>query len=105
MLVLSPNQDLTSFDTTTTYVFRSEVPQGYTVVPRGKVMRTPMASSDMAMSVQDAGSATYEVPMLGIRQYAGKETTFRLKFDGELSGRGQSICKTGGRQVADPDDL
>jgi len=85
MLVLSPNQGLTTYDTTTTYVYRSEVPQGYTVVPRGKVMRTQMTSSDAAMSVQDT-SVTYDVPMLNIRQYAGKETTLRLKFEGELNG-------------------
>src|SRR5688572_4142703 len=35
MLVLSPNEGLTAFDTTTPVVFRSAIPQGHAVIPMG----------------------------------------------------------------------
>jgi hypothetical protein len=86
MLVLSPTQGMTTYDPTTGYYFRSDVPQGFTVVPRMKISGTPMTSSDVAVSSVDVTTTTYDVPMLGIRQYAGKETAFRLNFDGDLKG-------------------
>ena len=80
MLVLSPSEGLTAYDTSTTYVFRSEVPSGYTVIPRMNGARVATISGT------DVVAATYDVPMLGLPKYIGKETAFRVNFDGDLSG-------------------
>lgn len=80
MLMLSPTEGMIKYDTSTSYVFRSEVPTGYTIVPRGKVIQASSVASDVVTL------ATYDVPMLGVAKYKGKTTELRLKFDGDLSG-------------------
>jgi hypothetical protein len=90
MLVLSPKEGLTTYDTSTSYLFRSEVPAGYTVVPRGKVaVVTSAPVSGVASSVVTRDvvtTTTYDVPMLGVAKYKGKTTEYRLHFGGELKG-------------------
>lgn len=84
MLVVSPNEGLTAYDTTTSYVFRSEVPAGFAIVPRGKVV-APVSA--VAASVVTRDGMTYNVPMLGVAKFKGHKTDLRLKFEtGELSG-------------------
>jgi hypothetical protein len=96
MLVLSPKEGLTTWDPSTAYVFRSEVPQGYRVVPRGKVTRVEtvtssnaagdMSTTSVRTTTTTNASTTYDVPMLGVAKYKGKTTEFRLHFGGELRG-------------------
>lgn len=80
MLVLAPTGDLTTFDPSASYYFRSEVTAGYKIVPRGKVLQTANV-----MTV-DSNGFTYDVPMLGITKYRDKTSEVRLKFNGEMSG-------------------
>ena len=86
MLVLSPKEGLTTYDPSGTYVFRSEVPAGYTVVPRTKVTSVQVATNSGAVSRTTTTTTTYNVPMLGIANYRGKKRELHLNFTGELSG-------------------
>jgi len=91
MLVLSPKEGMTMYDPTWPYVFRSEVPAGYKVIPRRSmttVTTTPRVSSSGAVSMTTTTTtSSYDVPMLGIAQYRGKKSELHFKhFGGELSG-------------------
>lgn len=83
MLVLSPNEGLSTIGSDTPVVFRSTVPQGYAVVGN-------RPSNPIEETKQVAGSApvssTYEVPMLGVPSLGGKDTEIRIQFSGELQG-------------------
>lgn len=83
MLVLSPNEGLTSIGNDTPVVFRSSVPKGYAVVGN-------RPSNPIEETKQVAGSApvssTYEVPLLGVPSLGGKDTEIRIQFSGELQG-------------------
>jgi len=82
MLVLSPTENMTEFGTETPVAFRSTLPTGYAVIPRGAT------SVDNAKQV--AGSAPvdsiYQVPMLNVPSFNGKTTEIRIAFSGELAG-------------------
>jgi hypothetical protein len=80
MLVLSPTENLAAYDTSTAYVYRSEAPQGYAIVPRRFTSNTKAVAR--ATSVDSA----YQVPMLGVPKFEGKTTEVRVKFNGELAG-------------------
>lgn len=87
MLVLSPTEGMTTYDPSGNYVFRSEVPTGYTVVPRGSVTHVAtVTNSDSMGSTATMTTSTYEVPMLGVANYRGKKSDLHLNFGGELSG-------------------
>lgn len=77
MLVLSPTEGLTSYDPATV-VYRSDVPSGYTVIPRRTVVATTTTTT-----VAPSG---YEVPLLNISTFPDTEREIKLKFGGELSG-------------------
>ena len=83
MLVLSPNEGLTTIGGDTAVAFRSAVPKGYAVVGN-------RPSSSMDENKQVAGSmpvnSTYEVPLLGVKNFTGKTTEIRIAFTGELEG-------------------
>jgi hypothetical protein len=80
MVVLSPEQNLSTWNDTSTYYFRSDVPQGYAIVPRR------ITGDTNAVARADNVGSTYDVPMLGVPKFNGKTTEVRVKFDGELSG-------------------
>jgi hypothetical protein len=82
MLVLSPEQSLSAWNDTSTYYFRSDVPQGYAIVPR----RITSSGGTKAVAGVDSVGSTYDVPMLGVAKFNGKTTEVRVKFDGELAG-------------------
>lgn len=91
MLVLSPKEGLTTYEPTGNYYFRSEVPAGYTVVPRDSSMTrvTTMTTGNDAAGTSmttTTTTTTYDVPMLGIARYKGKSSKLELKFGGEMSG-------------------
>jgi hypothetical protein len=87
MLVLSPNEGLTAFDTTTPVVFRSSIPQGFAVVPVGNRVEADGSSlkeNQSATSVTVASA--YNVPLLGVPAFDKGTTEISIAFTGELQG-------------------
>jgi hypothetical protein len=80
MVVLSPVEGITTFDTSTNVVFRSEVPSGYVIVPRR--VRGDTKASAVAASVINR----YDVPVLNVPSFGEKTRELKIKFDGELNG-------------------
>jgi hypothetical protein len=78
MMVLSPTEGLTTYDTSTAYVFRSDVPQGYAVVPRSVSKKGVVAVSGTP--------GAYNVPLLNVPTWGASEREVKLKFGGELQG-------------------
>jgi hypothetical protein len=78
MLVLSPNEGLTMFDRTSTFVYHSEVPSGYAVVPKRMSENRTLAVSTVP--------AAYDVPLLNVPNFGDAEREIKLKFAGELDG-------------------
>jgi hypothetical protein len=80
MVVLSPNERLTTFEPTSA-VFWSEVPTGYAVVPRR------MTGDDKAVATAVPTTASiYDVPLLGVPSFGDDTTEVRVNFTGELQG-------------------
>jgi ABC-type Fe3+-hydroxamate transport system substrate-binding protein len=91
MLVLSPNEGLSSFNNDTPVVFRSAVPQGYAVV--GNRPSSSM-NEDKQVAMSAPVSSTYEVPLLGVQSFSGKTTETRINFTGDLQGlKGKAYIK------------
>lgn len=80
MVVLSPNEGLTALDPTTT-VFHSEVPAGYTIVPRrsGAVQGVTISRTTTTTT-----PAAYTVPLLNVPSFGDKEREVKLRFGGDL---------------------
>jgi hypothetical protein len=81
MLVLSPNEGLTAFNTDTPVVFRSSVPAGYAVVPAA----VTSVSENKQVAVTTPVASTYEVPMLDVPKFS-KTAEIRINFTGDLAG-------------------
>jgi len=81
MVVLSPTEGLTTYDPTTAVMFRSEVPAGYTVIPR-KVAGDTKA---VAVATTTAPSG-YNVPVLNVPSFGEKTRELKIKFAGDLNG-------------------
>jgi hypothetical protein len=79
MLVLSPNDTLTTFDNSTAWVFRSEAPAGYAIVPRVQT------SSTTSVARAEAITTAYDVPLLNVPSFKD-DTEVRINFGGELKG-------------------
>jgi len=94
MVVLSPNEGLTTIDPTTAVMFRSDVPSGYTIVPRRVVGDTS------ARAV--ANTSGYNVPVLNVPSFGDKTRELKIKFNGDLQGlEGKAYLsyKKGGTRV------
>lgn len=103
MVVLSPTEGLTAIDPTTV-VFHSEVPAGYTVVPRQKsavkavviTKTTSPDSKEKQVAVADTVVSTYDVPLLNIPSFNNKTTEIRINFKGDLDGlKGKAYIDSG----------
>jgi hypothetical protein len=81
MVVLSPTEGLTTLDPTTAVMFRSDVPTGYTIVPRRVSGDTKAAA--LATTAAPSG---YNVPVLNVPSFNDKTRELKIKFSGELSG-------------------
>lgn len=81
MLVLSPTEGMKTIDNTAV-MFRSEVPQGYAVVPT----RVTSSGGTKAVAVTDTVGSTYDVPLLNVPSFANRTTEIRINFNGELAG-------------------
>jgi hypothetical protein len=79
MLVLSPNNTLTTFDNSTAWVFRSEAPGGYAIVPRVQT------SSTTSVARAEAITTAYDVPLLNVPNFKD-DTEVRINFGGDLKG-------------------
>lgn len=84
MLVLSPNEGLTSFAGDTPVVFRSSVPKGYAVV--NNRMSSVIGGDEKQVANSQAVASTYDVPLLGISNMEKGETEIRVQFAGDLEG-------------------
>jgi hypothetical protein len=83
MVVLSPNEGVTSFSSDIPVTFRSAVPAGYAVVP---IAVTSDGGTKQVATTTEVTS-TYEVPMLNVTSFApDKEKEVRINFTGDLSG-------------------
>lgn len=87
MLVLSPNEGLTAFETNTPVVFRSSIPKGYAVVPVGnRVDEEGDELKEKQVATTETVASTYSVPLLGVPAFDNKTTEIRIAFTGELQG-------------------
>lgn len=85
MLVLSPTEGLNAIDSSTAVVFRSNVPTGYAVVPRGDTLNGKEAKEKQVATTMEVAS-TYNVPLLNVPSFDNKTTEIRINFNGELQG-------------------
>jgi len=83
MLVLSPNEGLTTIAKDTPVVFRSSVPKGFAVVSNRATVPT---GDDKQVAGSQTVSSTYDVPLLGVSGFEKGETEIRVNFSGELEG-------------------
>lgn len=82
MLVLSPTEGMTTYDPATV-VYRSDVPSGYSIIPR----RTAVVSTTTTTTTTTSPVATgYEVPLLNVSTFGDTEKEVELKFGGDLRG-------------------
>lgn len=91
MLVLSPNEGLTTFSSDAPVVFRSAVPSGYAVVPTAI---TSPVNTEKQVGVSVPVASAYDVPLLGIKSFSGNTTELRFNFAGGLQGlKGKAYIK------------
>ncbi len=83
MLVLSPNEGLSTFGNDTPVVFRSAVPQGYAVV--NNKVTSPVGDEKQVAGSREVASL-YNVPLLGVAGFEKGETEIRINFAGDLQG-------------------
>src|SRR5262245_37284619 len=92
MLVVSPDAQLTSYSPATTVLFRSAVPEGFTVVPVTTASGETVAA--VAPPVVQA-AAPYTVAMLNIPAYKrGDDTKIKVDFAGALTGARANVFVT-----------
>jgi hypothetical protein len=72
---------LTTIDPTTAVMFRSDVPSGYTIVPRRVVGDTKAVA--VATTTTPSG---YNVPVLNVPSFGDKSRDLKIKFSGDLNG-------------------
>jgi len=82
MLVLSPNEGLTTIAGDTPVVFRSTVPTGYAVIPA----KVTSSVDNKQVAVSTPVASTYEVPLLNVPSFNNKTTEIRIAFSGDLQG-------------------
>lgn len=83
MLVLSPNEGVTSFSGDVPVMFRSSVPTGYAVIPT----RVTSTDGNKAVATTTEVASAYEVPMLNVPTFdRDKDKEVRINFSGDLQG-------------------
>lgn len=100
MLVASPESALTAYDANTAVVFRSAVPEGYSVIPvassaSGEKVAAVAAPATTTVVAPQVVATTYTAPMLGIPSFKkGDDTKIKVDFTGPLSGARANIFVT-----------
>jgi len=108
MLVASPEAALTAYDPNTKVVFRSAVPEGFTVIPvrssaEGEKVAAVAAPTTPTTTVTPAGevTTTYTAPLLGIPTFKkGDDTKIKVDLSGALSGARANVFITPGKDGA-----
>lgn len=93
MLVLSPQEELSSYDPNTRVTFRSTVPEGFAVIP----VRSLAGGEKVAATTGPGATAgtSYSVPMLNIPAYKrGDDANIKVDFSGPLTGTRASLFIT-----------
>lgn len=80
MVVLSPTEGLTTVDTSTAVMFRSDVPSGFVVVPRR------VSGDTKAAAIATTAISPYDVPVLNVPSFGDKQREVKIKFGGDLAG-------------------
>jgi hypothetical protein len=92
MLVVSRDAQLASYNPQTTVLFRSAVPEGFTVIPVTRASGEQVAA--VAAPVVQA-AAPYTVAMLNIPAYKkGDDTKIKIDFSGALTGARANVFIT-----------
>jgi len=102
MLVASPEAALTAYDPNTKVVFRSAVPEGFTVIPvrssaEGEKVAAVAAPTNPTAVVTPSGAVatTYTAPLLGIPGFKkGDDTKIKVDFTGALAGARANVFIT-----------
>jgi len=107
MLIASPETALTTYDPNTAVVFRSAVPQGFSVIPVSRsasgetvsAVTAPTTPSTTTITPTPQGvvatTTTYTAPMLGIPNFKkGDDTKIKVDFSGALSGARANVFIT-----------
>jgi len=120
MLVASPEPSLTAYDPNTKVLFRSAVPEGFTVIPmtsaegeKVSAVGAPTATTGKTTTTTTPGAVvsspsgttvvvpmtetktTYSVPMLNIPAYkTGDDTKIKVDFSGALTGARANVFIT-----------
>ena len=102
MLVASPEPALTAYDPNTRVVFRSAVPEGFTVIPvtssaSGEKVAAVAAPTTPTAVVTPTGevATTYTAPLLGIPAFKkGDDTKIKVDFSGALAGARANVFLT-----------
>ncbi len=121
MLVASPESALTAYDANTKVMFRSAVPEGFTVIPLtspagetvsavaapgaaqaqttvtttpGAVVTSPSGNTTIVVPMKET-QTTYSAPMLNIPAYKkGDDTKIKVEFTGALQGARANVFIT-----------
>src|SRR5689334_9160113 len=118
MLFASPESSLTAYDANTKVFFRSDVPQGFTVIPLtsaagetvaavgtptanttvtttpGAVVTNPSGNTTVVVPMTEQ-KTTYTAPLLNIPAYkTGDDTKIKVDFTGALSGARANVFIT-----------
>ncbi|HEX2271265.1 MAG TPA: hypothetical protein VHH35_17090, partial [Pyrinomonadaceae bacterium] len=107
MLVASPEPALTAYDANTAVVFRSAVPEGFSVIPvassasgeRVSAVAAPTTTTTTTTPSTAAAPATvttqYTAPMLGIPSFKkGDDTKIKVDFSGAMEGTRANVFIT-----------
>jgi hypothetical protein len=105
MLIASPEPALTAYDANTAVVFRSAVPEGYSVIPvassaSGERVSAVAAPATTVTTPSTAGAPAtvttqYTAPMLGIPTFKkGDDTKIKVDFSGALAGTRANVFIT-----------
>ena len=120
MLVASPEPALTAYDPNTKVLFRSAVPEGFTVIPMtsaqgetvaavgapvkptttttatpGAVVTNPTTGNTTVVVPMTETKTTYSVPLLNIPNYkTGDDTKIKVDFTGALTGARANVFIT-----------
>ena len=105
MLVASPEAALTAYDPSTKVLFRSAVPEGFTVIPvsgsaAGEKVAAVAAPTGPTAVVTPSGvvATTYTAPLLGIPNFKkGDDTKIKVDFSGALEGARANVFITPGK--------
>ena len=103
MLVASPEAALTAYDANTRVVFRSAVPEGFTVIPlttnpsgeRVSATTAPTTTTAVVTPTGEVAAVTHAAPMLNIPAYkTGDDTKIKVDFTGALTGARANVFIT-----------